>query len=133
MYEVEQTAYGLRLKLDGYVGEDEMTAYCEEVRAEADRQRGSFGVVADMRGATAMPDESASELKELMAYCDRQGLERAAGVFESTTTAMQTQRLAENVNHADGNAVFIDASETDDWESVALDWVKNGVEPPGTL
>jgi len=133
MYEVEQTAYGLQLTLDGYIEEDEMESYCEEVRTKAGKQSGSFGVVADMRGATAMPDGSADELKELMAYCDRHGLERAAGVFESTTTAMQTQRLAENVNHADGNAVFIDASEHEDWESLALEWVRDGVEPSDTL
>lgn len=133
MYDVDQTEYGLRLKLDGYIEREEMSSYCETVRTAAEEQDDSFGVVADMRGATAMPEGAANELKELMAYCDRQGLERAAGVFESTTTAMQTQRLAENVNHAGGNAVFIDSSESDDWESVALDWVRDGIEPPGTL
>ncbi|MFT4920994.1 MAG: hypothetical protein ACI8XM_000186 [Haloarculaceae archaeon] len=133
MHEVEQAAFGLRLTLDGYIDEEEMKEYDEKVRAGADEQAGSFGVIADMRGATAMPEGSERTLKEMMAYCDEQGLERAAGVFESTTTAMQTQQVAENVNHADGNAIFIDASERDDWESLANEWVRDGVKPSDTL
>jgi hypothetical protein len=31
MYEVEQTAYGLQLTLDGYIEEDEMESYCDTV------------------------------------------------------------------------------------------------------
>jgi hypothetical protein len=129
MYEVEETPYGLRLTLNGFIEQDEMDEYCEKVRAAVDDQFGSFSVVADMRKAEAMPEDSEKQLKELMGYCDEQGLERAAGVFESATTAYQTQRLAENVNHAGGDAVFVDADRSDDWEEEALAWVKEGTEP----
>lgn len=132
MYNVEQTEYGLRLTLGGFIEEDEMTEYCDAIKSAADDQVGSFRVVADMREATAMPDDSAEELKRVMGYCDQQGLERAAGIVESATTAMQLQNLAETVNHAGGETVFIDASDLEDWESAALEWVKDGVEPAGT-
>jgi len=132
MYDIEQTGYGLRLTLEGFVQVDEMENYCEEVRRAADEQIGSFSVVADMRKANAMPDESAEELRELMAYCDQQGLERATGVIDSATTAIQTQELAENVNHADGNTIFINSEDIDDWESAAVGWAEDGIEPSET-
>jgi hypothetical protein len=132
MHEVEQTEYGLRLTLRGFIEEGEMNDYCEAIKSSTDEQVGSFRVVADMRETTAMPDDSAAELKQVMGYCDQQGLERAAGIVESATTAIQLQQMAENVNHADGETIFIDASEVDDWESEALKWVQQGVEPAGT-
>ncbi len=132
MYEVEETAYGMRLTLEGFIEPDEMASYCEDARQIADDQVGSFSVVADMRKASAVPDDSAEEMKRLMKYCDGQGLERAAGVIESATTAIQTQRMAENVNHAEGSAIFINAEDVDDWESAATDWAKHGIEPEET-
>jgi len=132
MHEVDQTEYGMRLTLEGYIEPEEMDTYCEKARQMASEQPGSFGVVADMRKANAVPDDSAEELKRLMGYCDDQGLERAAGIIESATTAIQTQRLAENVNHADGDTIFINSEDVDDWESAAIDWVKHGTEPEET-
>ena len=133
MHEVEETEYGLRLTLDGYIEAEEMAEHCDQIRSAVDREPGSFCVVADLRGATAMPDSAAEELQETMAYCDRNGLERSAGVFESTTTAMQIQKMAEKVNHAGGNTVFIDASDVTEWEDAALDWARDGEKPAGTL
>jgi hypothetical protein len=132
MYDVQQAEYGLRLSIEGFITEDEMEGYCKAIREAADDQTGSFGVLADMRETTAMPDESEEELKRAMGYCDRNGLERAAGIIESATTAIQLQQMAEDVNHAGGNTVFIDASELEDWESTALEWVKEGIEPAKT-
>jgi hypothetical protein len=132
MYEIEQTDYGMRLTLEGYIEPEEMKSYCEEGMELADQQDGSFGVVADLRKASAVPEDSQSEQQRLMQHCDKQGLERAAGVIESATTAIQIQRMAEQVNHADGKAVFIDATEVADWESAAVEWAKHGIEPEST-
>jgi hypothetical protein len=129
MYDIERTAYGMRIELGGHVTASEMQSFREETAdIVADLDEG-FGVLADMRG-TSLGDGAGELLAETMAQTDRQGFGRAAVAIDSSILDLQQEQLEEDASVDDGRRV-IDATAIDDWETQALEWVRHGIEPEG--
>ncbi|MFT4920999.1 MAG: hypothetical protein ACI8XM_000191 [Haloarculaceae archaeon] len=125
MYEIEQTAYGLRITLSGQLDAAESEAFAEEVRSQVRQLDDGFSVLADLRGMEAFPPEVGEQIAELMAFCNEQGMGRSADVVETATTSLQMEQLVEQ---AGIDERVIDASSVDDWEQQALEWIERGEE-----
>jgi hypothetical protein len=125
MYEVEQTAYGLRVTVSGQLDPAESEAFAEDVRSQVRRLDDEFSVLADLREMEAFPPEVGEQIAELMAFCNERGMGRSADVVETATTSLQMEQLVEQ---AGIDERVVDASRVDDWEQQALDWIERGEE-----
>jgi hypothetical protein len=126
MYEVDQTAYGLRITMSGQLDAEESEAFAQDVRSQARQLDPGFSVLADLRGMDAFPPEVGERIAELMAFCNEQGMGRSADVVETATTSLQMEQLVEQ---AGIDEQVVDASRVDDWERAALEWIEHGQEP----
>lgn len=128
-YTIETTDYGLHLVFNGLVGPADVTAMNREVERAARRVHHGFGVLLDMRANRAFSNEVAELLKTQVEIVKQAGMSRAAVVLQSAVMTLQARRIT-TASRATEMIRFIDAAADEDWETTALDWVTNGVEPP---
>ncbi len=128
-YTVETTDYGLHLVFNGLVGPTDLAAMNREVERAARRLHQDFGVLLDMRANRAFSNEVAELLKTQVGIVKEAGMARAAMVLESAVMTLQARRITTE-SGATEMIRFIDAAADEEWETAALDWVAEGVEPP---
>ena len=92
MFDVEGTEHGIRVSLGGFLDQDEIKDYYEELESRVNRQSGDFHICADHRGMKAMPDGADAQFADLAAMCRDGGLGQSV-VDDSAITAMQQRRL----------------------------------------
>lgn len=127
MYDIEQTDYGVRVTLSGQLDEAEAEAFIREFEPAVESLAEGFSVFADLRGMEAFPPAVGEKVASLMAFSQRQGMERSATVVQTATTSLQMEQLVEQ---AGIDERVIDATAVDDPERVALAWIEQGREPP---
>ncbi|MDH3890383.1 MAG: hypothetical protein OEV49_04815 [candidate division Zixibacteria bacterium] len=128
MYIIEKTEYGYHMTFGGKILEDEMAAWVEESVQVLAEQRGKFSVFVDMRTLEPIASESQVQMQKGQRMYKQKGMERSVVILESATLTRQFQRIAKQTGILLWER-YIDASLVKDWEKVALDWIKNGVEP----
>ena len=125
---VEQTDYGMKLSILGFINPDEVNQMNREIQELGKKLDDGFGIVVDMRENRAFSNEVAELMKEQIGICIDVGMARAAIVLQSAIMTLQARRLIAETGIAD-RVRFIDASSEPDWEKVAVQWASRGVEP----
>ena len=128
MYTIEKTEYGFYMTFGGQILETEMAAWVEESEQLLAAQRGKFSVFVDMRRLDPIASESQVQMQKGQRMYKQKGMERSVVVLESAILTRQFQRIAKQTGILLWER-YIDASIVKDWETVALDWIKSGVEP----
>jgi len=126
MYDIERTDYGVRVTLSGQLDEAEAQAFIREFEPIAESLAEGFSVFADLRDMEAFPPEVGEQIAGLMAFSQRQGMERSATVVQTATTSLQMEQLVEQ---AGIDERVIDATAVDDPEQTAIEWVRDGIDP----
>ncbi|WMX16913.1 MULTISPECIES: hypothetical protein [unclassified Aureispira] len=127
MYNVEQKDYGVKLTFAGFLRETEMKAWQSEMLTLLDELPPSFGMLIDMIEMTAMPAKS-QEILMATQKKFKPRISRSATITNSVITDMQSKRICTKTGVIN-TKIFINASETPDWEEKAIDWIENGVYP----
>lgn len=130
MYELHQTEYGIRFAFQGFMQEDELRQWTQEVAQVTKKLARGFAVLHDMRGMHPLPPEARELMKRNMDRAKQAGLGRSAQIVNDAITAMQFKRLAKEVGIADSTRQ-VDASSVPDCERVAMDWIVKGIDPDG--
>ena len=128
MYQIEKTDYGYHLTFTGRILEFEMADWVEESREILTKQKGKFSVFIDMRQLDPIATESQVYMQKGQRLYKQKGLERSVVIIENPTLTLQFKRIAKQTGILLLER-YIDASLVKDWEEVAMDWIKNGVEP----
>lgn len=128
MYEVHQTRYGIRTSFDGFVRRDEMASWAQDFKTAISQYDGRFGVLVDNRTASVFPADAQEVLFDTIEYARNAGMERGTVVLSSTLSKIQADRVAKETG-IDTIMRHVDASTDPDWESKALAWITQGVEP----
>ncbi len=128
MYSIEETGYGYRVTLEGFLQRDEAAALLAEMKRRVRPREGGFALLIDLRGSRAFPAEAQEVLKQVILLCKDAGLERNAVVLNSAIATLQARRLARETG-IDKWIRYIDASSEADWETVADQWLDQAVEP----
>ena len=89
---------------------------------------GKFGVFVDMRNLSPLPSDAKTMMEEGQKLYKQKGMQRSVVVVANAITKMQFQRIAKQTGIYDWER-YIDASNTSNWESVGVNWLKNGVDP----
>jgi hypothetical protein len=121
------TDYGYTSKFTGLLSLDEANAWSDDVKRAVEGQ-GSFGQLIDLRGQRAQTEQVNGIIQESMAYVIKCGMQRSAVVMSSAVMKMQIQRLAKEAGMYAYERYF-DESTQPEWESLALAWIVDGVDP----
>ena len=131
MHRIEETKYGYKLVLEGFLQRDEVDQLLASMKAKIKpREKGqTFPLLLDMRKSNAFPSDAREVLKQCLLFCKESGMQRNAVILASAIATLQARRIAKETG-IDRWARYIDAStRPNDWEKVAVDWLTRGVEP----
>jgi hypothetical protein len=128
MHNIEKRTSGYLLTFGGYIDAAEMEAWCHESEKTLALAVAPFGVVVDMRSLTPLPSEVQQIMVKGQKLYKAKGMQRSAVVVNNALTASQFKRLAKDSGIYAWER-YIDASSTPNWSKVAVDWVKDEVDP----
>ena len=131
MHRIEETKYGYKLVLEGFLQRDEVDQLLADMKAKIKpREKGqTFPLLLDMRKSNAFPSDAREILKQCLLFCKESGMQRNAVILASAIATLQARRIAKETG-IDRWARYIDASSRpNDWEKIAVDWLTLGVEP----
>lgn len=128
MYKIEKRPSGYLLTFGGFIDASEMQAWLMESERALAAAVGPFGVVVDMRQLSPLAPETQQVMVKGQQLYKNKGMQRSAVIVNNPLTAAQFKRLAND----SGIYVwerYIDASSVPNWDKIAVDWVKNKVDP----
>lgn len=128
MHRIEQTQYGYKLVLEGFLQKQDLSTLLDDMKRTVFSRGRKFPVLLDMRHSRAFPADAQEILKEAIHFFKKAGMERHAVVLNSAIATLQLRRLGKETG-IDGASRYIDASTERDWEKVALDWLVSAVDP----
>jgi hypothetical protein len=134
MHRLEETKYGYKLVLEGFLQREEVGQLLESIKVKIrPREKGdSFPLLLDMRKSNAFPADARDLIKQCLLFCKQSGMERNAVVLNSAIATLQARRIAKETG-IDRWSRYIDASSRpDDWEKIAVEWLIRGVDPETT-
>ncbi len=129
MYKIEKKDYGYLLTFVGFIRRKEMESWYKDSITTLENSPANFGVLADLRGLkTPLPMESQSTLEEGQKYYKKKGMVRSIVILNDNLTKIQYKRIAMNTGIRQYER-YIDASLHENWEQIAISWLKDATEP----
>lgn len=124
MYKIETVDFGIKITFKGFLYEDEMVKWSEELNLILDALPDHFSILVDMRDLKTLVPESKLVLEEAQrSYRDR--LIRSATIVSREFTSMQVKKIG-NRSGVNESKIFINSSKDFHWEQTALNWILNG-------
>lgn len=128
IYQIQKTPYGIRVGFDGMMDEQVAKEFAKEFLQVLTGVDGSMSILIDLRKGKPISAESQAILNECYYAVVRKGLIRSANIVSSPLMKMQMMRRAKELGTYD-KVRYIDSSDNDGCERVALDWLERGVDP----
>ena len=128
MFKLKKEMYGYKLEFSGFIKADEMKQWTYESQKALTTAPAEFGVLVDMRELKPLPPDSQAVIEKGQKMYKQRGMSRSVVILSNAITTMQFKRIAKETG-IDQWERYIDASETHNWETVGINWVRNGVEP----
>lgn len=128
MYDIKKESFGFKLTFGGFIKEDEMSNWVNESRKNLIGTSNEFGVVIDMIDLKPLPKDSQSKMQEGQKLFKQKGMKRSAVILNNSITTMQFKRIAKETGIYEWER-YIDASKNSNYESMARQWVSNGIDP----
>src|SRR4028119_1852793 len=93
MHRLEETKYGYKLVLEGFLQREEVGQLLESMKVKIrPREKGeSFPLLLDMRKSNAFPSDARDLIKQCLLFCKQSGMERNAVVLNSATATLQAR------------------------------------------
>ncbi|MFT4921000.1 MAG: hypothetical protein ACI8XM_000192 [Haloarculaceae archaeon] len=128
MYENEPTAYGYKMTFGGFIDDEEMAAWANEVESQLDQTPDEWHCYVDMRPLETMSADGQQRMAAIKRECHDCGLTRVATVVDSPTVRLQFEQMSEGTGGS-GNERYLDAQTTENPEETAIAWVRDSVDP----
>lgn len=128
MYKIEKTNYGYKLEFEGFIQVDEMVKWLEESKKHLENTTGSFQLLVDMRKLKPLPEDAQAKMEEGQKLYKEKGMERSCVILDNVVTRMQFMRIAKETGIYAFER-YIDASNSEDWEKEAMDWLLSEKDP----
>jgi hypothetical protein len=129
MYKIEKRPSGYILVFSGVINPDEMQRWCNDSKITLMGETSpSFGVIIDMKDLQPLSLESSNIMKQGQKLFKDKGMKRSAVILNSPKICNQFKNIAIQ----SGIYVterYIDASVVPNPVQIAIDWVKEGIDP----
>jgi hypothetical protein len=128
MFKIERTPIGFRLTFAGKMSKEETEQWFKDSEKALASFQKPFVVIADKRALEPLPlDAQAEHMKGQRLFLDK-GMQRVAVILADPVGALQSKRLAKQ-SGIFAVERYIDASSHANWEKIADDWVRKGIDP----
>ncbi len=128
MTKIEKKGFGYQLTFSGFIPVEEMAQWVADSKNTLSSSSGSFGVLIDMRELSPLSNAAREKMEEGQKLYKAKGMQRSCVVVNQGILATQFKLIAQKTGIYDFER-YIDASITPNWESKAIDWIKNGIDP----
>ncbi len=128
MYKIVRKTSGYVLTFGGVIGAGEMKQWYRDSEKALAKENGSFGVIVDMRTLAPLLGDAQKIMVEGQTLYRKAGMVRSAVILSKAFTTAQFKRLAKLSGIHEWER-YIDATATDNWKDLAIDWVKHGIDP----
>ncbi len=128
MYQIDKTDFGLKLTFSDIIHADEMEKWLHEAQAALISIKKPFGVIVDMSALKPLKSDAQIHMETGQKLFREKGMERSAVILNDLITTMQFQRLARQTGIYQWER-YINLHTVSDWETQAVKWVKDGVDP----
>ncbi|MFY0601724.1 MAG: hypothetical protein JXR03_18770 [Cyclobacteriaceae bacterium] len=128
MYKIEKKPFGYHLQFSGLIKEEEMKKWYEESLEVLQFPVPGFGVLADLRTMSVLPPASQSVMEKGQRHYKQKGMVRSVVILNSAITTMQFRKIGKKSGIYEWER-YIDASSNPDWESKAIKWIENEIDP----
>lgn len=128
MYQIDKTDFGLKLTFSDFIAADEMEKWLHDAQSALQSTRKPFGVIVDMRHLKPLKSDAQVHMENGQKMFREKGMERSVVILNDLITTMQFQRLARQTGIYQWER-YINVQTTPDWETHAVKWVKEAVDP----
>lgn len=129
MYTIERRPSGYILTFSGIINSDEMKKWRDDSKSVLTKELSTnFGVIVDMRNLQPISIETQSLMVEGQSLYKQKGMYRSAVILSSAIISMQFKQLAKQSGIYETER-YIDASVHHNPVDVAINWVKDGIDP----
>jgi len=128
MYKIDKTDFGLKMTLSDFITAEEMAKWLSEAQTALLSVKKPFGVIVDMRTLKPLKSDAQVHMEAGQKLFREKGMERSAVILNDLITTMQFQRLARQTGIYQWERYF-NTNTAADWETRAIQWVKNGTDP----
>jgi hypothetical protein len=129
MYKIEKRPSGYILNFSGVINPDEMQRWCDDAKITLNGETSSsFGVIIDMKDLQPLSLESSNIMKQGQRLFKDKGMKRSAVILNSSKICSQFKNIAIQSGIYITER-YIDASIAPNPQQLAIDWVKDGIDP----
>ena len=128
MYKIEQKDYGYKLTFADLINKDEMTKWVNDSKNALLNAPSNFGIFVDMRTLQPLSAEAVEIMQEGQKLFKTKGMARSVVILNNPTVTFQFKKIAKQSGIYQWER-YIDASSVNNWEDVAINWIKNNVDP----
>ena len=128
IYKIEEAPYGIRVTFDGMMDEEVAKEFAKEFLRVLAGIDGNISILIDLRRGKPISVKSQEALNECYNAVVKKGLIRSANIVSSALMKMQMMRRAKELGTYD-KVRYIDSSENENCEQIALDWLERGIDP----
>jgi len=129
MYKNDPTGYGYKMTFSGFIDIEEMEDWAQEVQRELRRAPTEWHCFVDMRDLDTMSPDAQELMSRVKAKCHDQGLTRVSTLVASPTVRLQFEQMSEETGRGTDLDRYLDVQSTNSAEEVALQWVRDAVDP----
>jgi hypothetical protein len=130
MYKIEETSYGFKVTSAGIFTMDEIDQLKHDLLSTLAGHNRPFSLLLDARKLVPPEPAVREAFVELHASVWHLSCDRVAFIIESPVAKGQIRQMHHSAS-PDGRDRIFDATKCPDWETRALAWVADGVEPVG--
>lgn len=124
MYKTEKTDYGFKLTFAGLIEEGEIHRWHNELKRILRGVHKGFGVLVDMRELKPLLPQTQKYIEKGQRLLKETGMLRSAVIVNGLITTTQFRHFAVNTG-IDLGEIYINASENENWEQEALEWISD--------
>ncbi|HPN39058.1 MAG TPA: hypothetical protein PL041_11700 [Melioribacteraceae bacterium] len=128
MYKIEKKGFGYKITFNGFIRTEEMQQWVEESKRTLSTNKGSFGVLVDMRELKPLSPEAQDAMIVGQQAYKKAGMDKSAVILASTILTNQFKRLAQESGIYKWER-YIDASKFANYEKIAENWITKGIDP----
>lgn len=129
MYKIERRPAGYILTFSGLIDQDEMQRWHDDsAKNLLTETSSSFGVIIDMKNLQPLSAEARAVMVEGQKLYKEKGMQKSAVILNSPEVTAQLKNLAIQ-SGIYSTERYIDASKVNNAVDVAIDWVKDNIDP----
>jgi D-serine deaminase-like pyridoxal phosphate-dependent protein len=128
MERVRITDYGVDIVFGGPLTREEAAELLAELDRKLPPPGGHFGLLVDSRRSRAYSAAEQAIFKRGILLCVERGMERSVVVHDSHISTLQAKRLGKETGTLAWTR-YIDARSHPDWQRIAEDWLRHGIDP----